>query len=141
MAPQFRYPLAPAPQVAACATPGFSLRLSTQVETIAVSARLLEEALRSDWQAEYGIVVFTGPGFGTLTAEQRERVWRRWGVPVYEQRVDTCGEVIAEECDYHEGLHLVAGAVWGGPTLPGRCPCGLATPRISSYEQVSAAVA
>lgn len=141
MAPQFRYPLTPAPRIATFSAPGFASRLSPHFESLAVPARLLPEALQSGWTPEYGIVVFTGPGCGCLTAEQRDAVWRCWGVPVYEQRVDSGGEVIAEECDYHEGLHVVAGALWGGSTLPGRCPCGLASPRISSYAPARAAVA
>ena len=104
-------------------------------------ARLLSLTSNWKWQPAYGIVVFTGAGCGCLTEEDRDRVWRRWGVPVFEQMLGTDGSVAAEECDAHQGLHLRDGIRWRGELMRDRCPCGVATPRIPASIGIARAVA
>jgi hypothetical protein len=100
-------------------------------ETAAFPARLLPHVWSSAWTPSYPVMIFTGPAHGLLTEADRERVWRRWGVPVYEQRLDAEGGVVAEECDAHEGLHLlVAPGSWDGPVEHRLCGCGIEGPMI-----------
>jgi hypothetical protein len=53
-----------------------------------------------------------------LTAEDRDLLWRHFQVPIFEQRLSAEGELIAWECEAHDGLH-VAGAKGDR-----RCACG-----------------
>jgi phenylacetate-coenzyme A ligase PaaK-like adenylate-forming protein len=54
----------------------------------------------------HSIVAFVGPEFGVLTSEDRDLLWTRFGVPVYEQLRGLGRELLAAECDAHEGLHI-----------------------------------
>lgn len=53
------------------------------------------------------VVSFTGGDHGELREEDRERFWRVFQVPVFEQRVGFDGRVVAHECEAHDGLHIV----------------------------------
>lgn len=97
-----------------------------QAETVALPARLLGSVWDTVWTPLFPPVVFTGPGFGELSDADRDLIWRRWGVPVYEQRLGPGGDVVAEECDAHEALHVRPGADLA--TEHRRCPCGYAGP-------------
>jgi hypothetical protein len=124
-----RYPLQPRPRIA-------HFQASDQFDpgdagTAAFPASMLPRVWDSVWTPLYPVVVFTGPGYGVLTEEDREQIWRRWGVPVYEQMMDSDGRVVAEECDAHDGLHLVAGAAWAGAAEHGECACGLEGPKVT----------
>jgi hypothetical protein len=57
-------------------------------------------------QLTHSIVVLVGPDFGALTSEDRDLLWTRFGVPVYEQLRGLGRELLAAECDAHEGLHI-----------------------------------
>lgn len=102
----------------------------TEAETIALPANRLNAFTATSWRPQFAIIVFTGPGYGLLGSRDREHVWRSWGVPLLEHRVDEAGKVIAEECDVHNGLHLRAGAEWTGTVIRKRCACGLESSRI-----------
>ncbi len=41
-----------------------------------------------------------------LTEGERERFWRAFGVPIFEQIVDQDGQLMASECEAHNGLHV-----------------------------------
>jgi hypothetical protein len=53
------------------------------------------------------IVIFTGGQHGELPRKDRERFWRVFQVPVFEQRVGFDGRVVAYECEAHDGLHIL----------------------------------
>ena len=53
------------------------------------------------------VVAFTGGDQGELAEDDRERFWRVFQVPVFEQRLGFDGRVIAYECEAHDGLHIV----------------------------------
>ena len=82
----------------------------------------------------HALIVLARPGDPLLTRAQRERLWRAFGVPVFEQIVDQRGELLAAECEAHDGLHLelpqfpVKG--WSVDSSP--CGCGRKTPRLKS---------
>lgn len=129
----FRYPLGPELRVAV--VDGSCPGEPAEADAVALPANLISFALREwTWLPEYPIVVFTGNAHGTLTDADRDNVWQRWGIPVFEFRLSASGRVIAEECDAHEGLHLregvdrgeFAGAEW----IERRCGCGLDSPRV-----------
>jgi hypothetical protein len=53
------------------------------------------------------VVSFTGGEQGELAEADRERFWRAFRVPVFEQRLGFDGRVIACECEAHNGLHIL----------------------------------
>jgi hypothetical protein len=61
---------------------------------------------RSRPKLTHSIVAFVGPEFGALTPEDRDLLWTCFGVPVYEQLRGLGRELLAAECDAHEGLHI-----------------------------------
>lgn len=142
----YRYPLDPAPRVLLIGAKGTGMGTPLHAaEALAAPARVLSDLCLPGWQPSFPFVAFTGPAFGFLTGADRENLWRRWGVPVFEQLVSPAMEIVAEECEAHDGLHLtdpdwnlVRGEIHfrGGPvevtatieTAP--CGCGLATPRL-----------
>jgi hypothetical protein len=64
-------------------------------------------SLPSTVQVERALIVLTGLREGGLTDSERDRLWDRFGVPVFEQYLGLDGELIARECEAHEGLHIV----------------------------------
>ena len=106
------------------------------------------------------LLVWTEFGSYPLSDVERVILWQAFGVPVYELIVSPEGQLIASECEVHEGWHLETGItldrrknvlVWhvrGRPQPLGMvgeiensvCACGRKTPRIVSRgEQEQAA--
>lgn len=52
------------------------------------------------------IVAWMGPAYGFLSDEARELFWRVFQVPVFAQLVGPEREVLAWECEAHDGLHI-----------------------------------
>ena len=154
----FRYPLAPCPKVTViCDTMHVSsgcIHVSEhdpvnqrilRTETLAAPASVLLD-LNDGWMPRFPLVAFTGIRHGFLDNADRERLWRRFGVPVFEQLVDDQGRVFATECEAHAGLHiresaghtLVDGELFvdGRPSgiaasdSAGLCGCGRIGPRL-----------
>jgi phenylacetate-coenzyme A ligase PaaK-like adenylate-forming protein len=82
---------------------------------------------------EFGVLAFTGPSQAPLTAADRELFWRAFQAPVFEQYRGPHGELLAYECEAHEGLHLVRESVIaelrGYALAEQACPCGAVTAR------------
>ena len=87
----------------------------------------------------HALIVLAGPDGPQLTDQRRDRLWQVFGLPVFEQIVDTSGRLLATECEMHQGLHIEGAdfrlphrPVWGiVETSDGPCPCGRITPRVS----------
>jgi hypothetical protein len=88
----------------------------------------------------HAVIVLSRPEERRLREEERERLWRAFGVPVFEQIIGVHGELLAAECEAHDGLHVESPF----PQLDDealcdtRCPCGRTTPRIGVVEGVEA---
>jgi hypothetical protein len=52
------------------------------------------------------LVAFTGPVYGALTQLEREILWKRFRVPIFEQLRGLNNELLAFECAAHDGLHV-----------------------------------
>lgn len=52
------------------------------------------------------IVVLNSITDGALYSGERDLLWQVFGVPIFEQWIGFDGELIAWECDAHDGLHL-----------------------------------
>jgi hypothetical protein len=109
------------------------------------------------------IIAFTGILEGTLTEEDRDRFWRLFEVPVFEQFRGFAGELLAWECEAHQGLHIQEDAAifetdaagdllvsfLNNPRYPvlrlatglraqiqqESCPCGSSVPRLLTLER------
>ena len=131
-----RYPLQPQPRSVTLIDgrawqPG-------DAETAVISARLLHNVWSDLWTPIFPVVVLTGPAHGSLTEHDRDLIWRRWGVPIYEFLMDSAGNVVASECDAHEGLHIHGVGV---PAEERECGCGVAGPMLPLGAPVETSVA
>jgi len=83
------------------------------------------------------VIALVRPNDPRLTEEDRERLWRAFRVPVFEQRIDASGCLLASECEAHDGLHIQTDL----PPRPGEvletapCGCGRTTPRLIAPER------
>ncbi len=55
---------------------------------------------------DHGVLAFTGIGRTPLKECDRDLLWRAFQVPVYVQFRSWSGQMLAAECEAHEGLHI-----------------------------------
>ena len=84
----------------------------------------------------HAVIALDRPGDPLLSVVERARLWRAFRVPVFEQIVGPDGELLAAECEAHEGLHVeTPGLSWDGYRLEmSTCGCGRKTPRLTPPE-------
>jgi hypothetical protein len=58
------------------------------------------------------LIVFSGILEGALTREDGDRLWEQYQVPVFEQFLGIDGELLAWECEVHQGLHVCEEAAY-----------------------------
>jgi hypothetical protein len=75
------------------------------------------------------VVVFTYAGCAVLSPLGREALWKAFGVPVFEQYLNSKNKLPATECDAHSGLHVVSGCE-GFRLEHDICACGNPAPRL-----------
>jgi hypothetical protein len=85
----------------------------------------------------HALIVILRLGEKLVTEGERERFWRAFGVPVFEQIVDRSGHLLASECEAHDGLHVDSAEVElrtfeleGYRLDPTPCGCGRKSPRL-----------
>jgi hypothetical protein len=81
--------------------------LAAPVALLRQLASAIEAGQQEIRRLEHFVVPFTGGEHGELHEEDRERFWRVFQVPVFEQRLGFDGQVIAYECEAHQGLHIL----------------------------------
>lgn len=96
----------------------------------------------------HALVVLERPGSPRLTEADRTLFWRAFRVPVFEQIVGPFGQLLAGECEAHEGLHIEAPGLQLTQDMieTAPCPCGRQTPRfgvrsVADMERRAAAYA
>jgi hypothetical protein len=85
------------------------------------------------------LIALVRPNEPRLTEDDRERLWRAFRVPVFEQRIDASGRLLAAECEAHDGLHIEspgASPAEGEVLETAPCGCGRSTPRLVATERV-----
>ena len=98
----------------------------------AIAAPLpLLESLRGIAEPEHALIVFLFPWEPRVPEPSRDRLWRAFGVPIFEQVISERGELLATECEAHDGLHIVSRdfAVGDHEMDSSRCACGETSPR------------
>jgi len=145
---RFVHPMDPMPRTAILA-PGFQeTKLSRvfpagwneaadrfQPTSIAGPPGQLRRLAREGVRPQHSVVAFSYDGQEGLTASDRELFWKTFGVPVFEQLLSASNELIAMECDAHEGLHLV-GDFQGLKAGISTCPCGNPAPRMAGPRRI-----
>jgi hypothetical protein len=144
------YPVPPAPPTAVL-QPWFRERGMVRIFPegwSAVAAAFAPAAIAATWpQLEallpqhipsltHSIIVLATPADLLLTPHQRDRLWRAFRVPVFEQIIGDRGELLAAECEAHDGLHVVGigkqqpafATIFPVDTAP--CGCGKKSPRL-----------
>ncbi len=137
----FVHPLAPAPKTIVLAA-GFentrTIRVfpkgwdddSARLGACSVAAAI-EDLLRlaaNGIRLQHAAIVLTrGPHSG-LSERDRDRLWDAFGVPVFEQCLGVDNELLAMECEAHDGLHIMGSASRAGAETT-VCGCGSSLPR------------
>jgi hypothetical protein len=149
--PALVYPIPPAP-LTAVLVDGFrsagNIRVfengwsedAASYSPAAIAATLAQlHALPSIPSLRNAIIALVRPGEPNLSEDDRERLWRAFRVPVFEQRIDAACTLLAAECEAHDGLHIVCPAVLprDGEILEAApCGCGRTTPRLIAPQRV-----
>jgi hypothetical protein len=145
----FRYPVPPAPRTAVL-VPWFRPALlasqpvrifprgwgneAARYEPLAVAATREQCRALCGYlipSLTHALIVLERPAEPRLTEADRNALWRAFRVPVFEQIIGPAGELLAGECEAHEGLHIEA----PGLRLPQNmidstpCACGRKSPR------------
>ncbi len=80
----------------------------------------------------HALIALSRLGEPLLTPHQRDDLWSAFHVPVFEQIVAEDGQLLASECEAHDGLHVHAG--WEDHEHfvldSALCGCGKASPRL-----------
>jgi hypothetical protein len=95
---------------------------------------LLPEKISS---LSHALIVLARPGDPLLTPMQRDKLWRAFRVPVFEQIIGDRGLLLAAECEAHDGLHVHLpefSSDLSRDTAP--CGCGRKTPRLRPVERM-----
>ncbi|MEP7362758.1 MAG: hypothetical protein ABI972_05845 [Acidobacteriota bacterium] len=135
-------------------------------DVIAAPVDALETiAAAGDWPQDtslFALVALVGVGTPLLSPVARLRLWRAFGVPVYVHLRGFQGELLARECEAHDGLHFESADVFIERRPSGEllltsldnqrhpvvrlasrleaslamsvCGCGLATPRLMDLQ-------
>lgn len=80
-------------------------------------------------ELRHAAVVFTYGTDSALHDDHRDFLWEAFGVPIFEQCLGPNNELLATECEAHDGLHVM-GAVGSVPLENNVCGCGSTVPRI-----------
>jgi len=94
----------------------YNLLMKFEPESIAGPAEALLDLARTIERGRvphpgprHSLIVFSDLHRGLLREPERELLWNVFEVPIFEQLRGFGGELLAEECDAHYGLHLVPG--------------------------------
>ncbi len=104
-----------------------------QLEAIAASGGSLDSL-------SHAVVVLGMWEDARVSEADREMLWRRFRVPVFEQIVGRHGALLAAECEAHHGLHIeseIIGPRWRETHRidESKCACGRTTARIISLDE------
>jgi hypothetical protein len=85
----------------------------------------------------HALICVSRSGDKRITEAERERLWRAFGVPLFEQVVDGSGHLLAGECEAHDGLHVESQGFKLADHFVDSSPCGCGrkTPRLRTSRQ------
>jgi len=80
--------------------------LASSVDVLRELAALVLDRRLVPGKLRYGVIAFIGVGRPLMNARDRDRFWRAFQAPVFEQFRGFHGELLAWECERHHGLHV-----------------------------------
>ena len=107
-------------------------------QAIAGTLAQLEAIAATDFSPTHALIVLGRWEDPRVTEADRELLWSRFGVPLFEQIIADDHKLLAAECEAHDGLHIES------PDLPPRngeiletapCECGRTTPRLVAPQR------
>jgi hypothetical protein len=104
----FPYPFSPCPPIAVLppyvtSTPVVDFAKS---RTLAAPMQAIRALNPAEWSPEYPVIVLSNLRDGLMNDADRDYIWKIFRIPVFEYLLDDNGEILARECEAHEGLHL-----------------------------------
>jgi hypothetical protein len=88
----------------------------------------------------HALIALVRPEDPALSEDERTVLWRTFRVPVFEQRIDEECNVLAAECEAHDGLHMESPRAVpreGEVVETTLCGCGRSTPRLTAPERIA----
>lgn len=118
--------------------PDLDLRLAEFAPEVVAAPYEVLLALGASVQPTHSVVVLSQALGARLIRRERDRLWQLYEVPAFEQVLSASGELLASECEAHDGLHILRHpACLGYPDQLDRvCGCGSAVPRVPTDTSV-----
>lgn len=104
---------------------------------IAAPMKELRDLVRAGIELQHAVIVLTQGNEPALLEEDRDLLWDAFGVPVFEQCIGPKNELLAAECEAHDGLHVVSGDHHASLERA-KCGCGSSIPRRMPARQETA---
>jgi hypothetical protein len=80
--------------------------LAAPVETLRALASLILSGKHWFPALRFGVIAFSGLNWRLPDEEDREAVWKAFQVPLFGQVRGFNGELLASECEAHDGFHV-----------------------------------
>ncbi|HMD50385.1 MAG TPA: hypothetical protein VKG79_14845, partial [Bryobacteraceae bacterium] len=80
-----------------------------QPQSVAARVMQLQRLAEAGVSLAHSVIVLSYEDEPGLSHVDRELFWHAFGVPVYEQYLDSQNRLLAMECDAHSGLHVIRG--------------------------------
>lgn len=111
-------------------------------ESVAATLRQLDALASAKISLKHSIIILEPAGEPRITAADRDRLWKAFEVPLFERVIGAeGGELLAFECEAHDGLHIASPKLTVAPEEidASVCGCGRTSPRmISRTRQIAA---
>ena len=114
---------------------------AAKFEPQAIAATLPQlDALAGSVTLTHAVIVLRKQWEPGLNEAERDRLWRAFRVPAFEQIIAEDCKLLASECEAHDGLHIESAKLAVGDHEIDRsvCPCGKTTPRLVGAERTEA---
>lgn len=139
---RFPYPIPDGPRIAVFATRFAETAIVTlaadsselprlDVQALAAPMEIIREIDPACWAPEYPLIVLSDDETGLMSENDRNYIWEKFGIPVFEYLMDASGRIIARECEAHDGLHIEGDFSGEDVEITAEaCPCGRPGQRI-----------
>jgi len=106
-----------------------------QPSSIAGPPDQLRRLVDRNLQLHHAVIVFSWEDGSGLSDDDRDLFWESFGVPIFEQRLGAGNELLAMECDAHNGLHVMG--EFGNLRMDrNTCACGNPAPRLPKRSRM-----
>lgn len=110
-------------------------------ESVAATLGQLDALASRRLSLTHSIIILQRSGEPRITVADRERLWKIFDVPLFEQIIGERHQLLAFECEAHDGLHIASPEFQFAPEEldASVCGCGQSSPRlISTLRQIAA---